>query len=91
MKIFFEVEGDVDCSDSEEETSFVLFHDLNEWSVPFNKPEDELQGNNSSSSEVGLRVLSLEAESHPFLAGLLRGLLEVFSIETVEEIPTLLI
>jgi hypothetical protein len=91
VEIFLHVEGYVDGGDGEEKTSLVLLHHLHLGSIPLDEPQYQLQRQHSSSPEVGLGALSLKAEAHPFLARSLGRLLKVLCVQTVHEIPSLLL
>ena len=88
VEVLFHEKGDINSSDSKEKTCFILFHNLYLRSILFNKPKDELKWENSCTSKISFRILSLKAKSHPLFACSLRRLLKVLIIECIDQIPS---
>lgn len=91
VEVLLHEESNVDCSDCKEKSCLVLLHHLHESPISLDEPEDHLQGEHPSSSEVSLGVLTLETQPHPLFARPLRRLLEVLGIEALDEIPPFLV
>lgn len=91
VEILLEVERNIDGGDREEKPGLVPLHLLHETAVSLHEAKDQLQGEHPSAAEVGLRVLSLEAQTHPFLPRDLRRLLEVLGVQGFDEVPSRLV
>ena len=63
MEILFEKKENIYGCNSEKETGLVFLHCLNQLWMLLYKQDDQFQREHSSSSEIGLRVLSLKSKS----------------------------
>lgn len=68
VEVLLHEESNVDCGDCKEKSCLVLLHHLHESPISLDEPEDHLQGEYPSSSEVSLGVLTLETQPHPLFA-----------------------
>jgi hypothetical protein len=68
MEVLFYVEGNVDGSDGEEKPCLILFHDLHKGSVLLGESHDSLEGKDTASSKICLRILTLKTQPHPLFA-----------------------
>ncbi len=84
VEVVFHKEADVDGSDGEEKVPLVVFHFLNQFAVPFDESEDELERQDSSSPKVGFGMLALEPEFEPLFSGGFNWFAEVLEVEILE-------
>ena len=92
MKVFFHEKADVDGCDGKKESSLILLHFLNQTFILSDKFENQLQGQNSTSSEICLGILTLKPKFHPFFSRSFNYLdlaifFKVFSIQILDQIP----
>lgn len=90
VEVIFHEKANVDGGDGKEEVSFIVFHLLDELAVSLDKPDDQLQWQDSSSSKISLRVLALEAKFKPLLAWNFDRLPKVLQIQGLDQIPPLI-
>ena len=90
MKIVLHEKTYINCRNSKEESSPIIFHLMYNGFIPLNKPKYRLEREYTSASEISFRILSLEAKPDPFLSGYFGRLIKVLGIKTLNEVPSLI-